>query len=143
MSLLINDRNKKYTPKTVSVRDLYHFTTKKPEFDKEERLQAQQALKNAGYSQKNIKRIVRDHEGITAPEMREVVTHLHANNVAGFADHIDPKKLVETYVRKQMVKNRNIARIRGENLHEAMQQDFLHPQSTKKSTGKKPVRLGF
>lgn len=140
-----NDPNDRFRPKKVSFKEVYQHAAKRHTIDEHDHQRTQQALKAAGYSNDKIERLLQKHEAIPVAEMRKLAGHLQNAGVRGFDPRQDMSKLVNDYVRGQMVKKRNIAYVRAEHVREAMRENLhsVKPATPKATPAGKGPRLPF
>ncbi len=123
MPLFGSSRSQQFTPKQVKLSDLYKFSSSSKTAPNTVLNAARQGLKNAGFSDLEISKIVTNDAKIPVQRMKEVVSELNKCKVFGF-DKQDPDIFVKNYLNKERVKAQNIARIRKEHMLEARDEDL-------------------
>lgn len=133
MPLFQESNVQKYTPKKIKFFDLYKHSTgsKSPSGTVQEA--ARQALTKAGLDSDTINKIVFENQEVPVSVMQNVASKLNQSQVFGF--YHDPQTNIKNYLRKQMVKNMNVSRIRKEHMLE-QRADTLHALQHKEELGK-------
>jgi len=116
MSFLRQTNVEKYTPKKIKFFDLYKHSTGSGEPSDTVQAAAHQALTKAGFDDTTINKVIYENQAVPVDIMQKVAHQLNQSQVYGF--YHDPKSNINNYLRKQMVKNMSIARVRKEQMLE-------------------------
>jgi len=116
MPLFRESNAQKYTPKQIKFFDLYKHSTGSQQPSGTVQQAAREALAKAGLDETAINKIVFENQPMPVETMKKVASQLNQAQVFGF--YHDPQAQVKNYLRKQMVKNMSIARIRKEHMLE-------------------------
>ena len=144
MSLLSSPLDK-YKPTALSIKDVHKHLGKRL-ISKSEQAIATKALHAAGFESQYIQEALNDHRKLPLSELHKITTTLQQARVGAFGKISDPKQALQKVIHQETVKNRNIARIRGEYMHDALMEQLSDSPtgSPKPSTSKpKSMKLGF
>lgn len=121
MPLLRESSIKKFAPKTIRLEDLYSHANNRS-LPKSISNDIKKALRDAGVPDDKANMVLYNRKPLKVNEMKVLAKYLHQNKVAGF-EKKDPKFLVESYVKHETNRKRNVARVRHENMLESRQED--------------------
>lgn len=116
MPLFQQSSAQKYTPKQIKFFDLYKHNTGSKSPSGSVQQAAREALAKSGLDDTTINKIVFENQPMPVSVMQKVASQLNQGQIFGF--YSDPKTQVKNYLRKQMVKNMSVARIRKEHMLE-------------------------
>ena len=116
MSLFRQSNIEKFTPKKIKFFDLYKQSTGSNQPSGTVQEAARAALAKAGLDEVSINKIIFENQPTPVSVMQNIASQLNQGQVFGFSS--DPKTQVKNYLRKQMVKNMSVARIRTEHMLE-------------------------
>lgn len=128
----------KYLPSGVKFHDLYRQRTGYKSLPASEKNKISQVLSQAGYRQSEINRALNNQSTLPIIQAKKIISALSQGSVKGFAD-ANANKLVNTYLKKEAVKRKNLARVIGEHAKEARQE----PLPAKNNGPKPKIKLTF
>lgn len=132
---------KDFTPPRIKLADLYSHASSHQELPASIKPSIQSALAKAGYEKGKIGKIITGEKLLTAQEAKKIAEHLGQHRVIGF-EKKNPGILVDSYLKKEAVKKRNIAGLIQERYQESLKEDLTAPPKTgKPKTG--GVKLSF
>lgn len=134
----------KYTPKTLSLQTVHKHLGRRA-ISLYERKAAITALKDAGYKSKFIEDTLRKHQELSLDELHKVTAALQEAKIGAFGRINNTKDTFKKIIRQEAIKNRNVARVRGENMHDALMEQLGDSKTSPKSSSSKPrpTKLGF
>ncbi|HNW09338.1 MAG TPA: hypothetical protein PK619_02690 [bacterium] len=112
-----------FRPKTIKFSDVYKHRTNYAGLSASNQKKITASLKQAGYSDKQINQLVRQNAALPTKQVEKAISALKNSGVSGF--DYDAKKIVNSYVRHEMIKKRNINRVMRERRQEAWSEDLL------------------
>ena len=124
-----------FKPKKIKFFDLYKHATKN-DFSSTAREEIQKNLTQAGYKSKQIGKLIFDNEPTEVKEIKKITQHLVDSKATGF-DQKNPRSLVDSYVKKEMVRQRNLSRVMHDRMVESFQED-LAPKTGSSNTPSAP-----
>ncbi|MFA6227877.1 MAG: hypothetical protein WC668_01690 [Patescibacteria group bacterium] len=123
MPFIQQSQAQKYTPKEIKFSKLYQANIKSRRAVGESVLwKTKEALRNAGYDDPAISKIITQDKPIPVSQMKEIAAVLNRAGVYGFEKN--PTFAVKEYLNKERVKAQSIARVRREHILEMSEEDL-------------------
>jgi len=111
----------KNTPKTITLPALYKHLFKIENLNTGNKLEIMKALQKSGYDYSTATKILSGHS-LNIAKAKEVAYNLSQAGLRGFAKN-DAHKLVDKYVRKEAIRNKNLSGRRRELMLESRQEE--------------------
>ncbi|MEK7652945.1 MAG: hypothetical protein AAB358_00455 [Patescibacteria group bacterium] len=112
-----------FKPKKIKFFDLYKHATKN-DFSPTAREEIQKTLTQAGYTSRQISNVLFDNEPTEVKEIKKITQHLVDSKAMGF-DEKNPRSLVDSYVKKEMIRQRNLSRVMHDRMMESFQEELM------------------
>jgi len=116
----------KFIPVKAKLGDLYKNTTKNKVMSPTVKKQAVKALRDAGYTEIEVKRILTKNEDLPIKKLKKIALALNAGHVFGFKDE-HPEIAVKRYLTKEQLKKKTINRILKQHIAERRAEDLDKP----------------
>ncbi len=130
----------KSTPKTITLPNLYKHLFKTDSLSTSAKIDIMKALQQSGYDYSTASKMMAGKD-LHISTAKEVAANLSKAGLKGFAKN-DPHKLVDKYVRKVAIKNKNLSGRRRELMMESLQDDIYMDKAKTSKSSKISVSIG-
>jgi len=128
MGLLRQNPLEQFRPRAVKFSDVYKHGAKRQSVSSADKKIAAGTLKQAGYSSGQINKIISQDKVVPIAQMKKIAASLNKGGISGFGQ--SPQKLVDGYVRKEMIRRKNINQVMQERAKEAWAENLTGSAKT-------------